>query len=263
MPRRWLLDTVDAAEKYHPGRISPAVMNVYYKVLKNSAVKGKKPMSTRQKILITEDHQMLREGLKAILGSRDDLNIVGEAADGLEAIRKIKRLQPDLMLLDLSMPRLNGLSVLADAKADQPELKILVLTIHESDRYVMEAFAAGANGYASKNDSREELLVAIDSVLSGNVYLSPSISKNVLDGFLANWKRRDPDVVWDRISQREKEILKLLAEGYTNKEIAGMLYISVKTVEKHRANIMTKLDMHNVAQLTALAVRKGLVEKKT
>ena len=220
-------------------------------------------MSAMQKVLITEDHQMLREGLKAILATRNDLTIVGEAIDGLEAIRKIKRLHPDLMLLDLSMPRLNGLSVLADAKADRPELKILVLTIHESERYVMEAFAAGANGYASKNDSREELLVAIDSVLAGRVYLSPSISKNVLEGFLANWKLRDPDVLWDRVSRREKEILKLLAEGYTNKEIAGMLCISVKTVEKHRANIMAKLDTHNVAKLTALAVRRGLVEKKT
>jgi two-component system, NarL family, response regulator NreC len=107
------------------------------------------------------------------------------------------------------------------------------------------------------------LLVAIDSVLAGRVYLSPSISKNVLEGFLANWKLRDPDVLWDRVSRREKEILKLLAEGYTNKEIAGMLCISVKTVEKHRANIMAKLDTHNVAKLTALAVRRGLVEKKT
>lgn len=219
-------------------------------------------MPERKKVLIAEDHQMLRDGLKAILADRKDLQIVGEAVDGLEAVRSVKRLRPDLMLLDLSMPRMNGLSVLLDAKAYLPEIKILVLTIHDSRRHVLETFAAGADGYCNKNDSREELLMAIDSVLAGNVYISPSIAKDVMDGFLAERGRRDIESAWGSVTQREREILKLVAEGYTNKEIAGLLYISVKTVEKHRANLMAKLDLHNVPSLTALAIEKGLVEKK-
>ena len=219
-------------------------------------------MPAKKRVLVAEDHQMLREGLKAILANRDHLEIVGEAVDGLEALRKVKRLKPDLMLLDLSMPRMNGLSVLLDAKSYLPEIKILVLTIHQSEPYVMETFEAGADGYCSKNDSRDELLVAIDSVLDGKIYLSPLIAGDVLHGFLAKREREKDRSDWDTVTQREKEILKLLAEGYTNSQIADMLYISVKTVEKHRSNIMAKLDLHNVAHLTTLAIEKGLVERK-
>ena len=220
-------------------------------------------MPGRKRVLIAEDHQMLREGLKAILADREALEIVGEAVDGLEALRMVKRLKPDLMLLDLSMPRMNGLSVLLDAKAYQPGIKILVLTIHQSETYVLETFEAGADGYCSKNDSREELLVAIDSVLAGKIYLSPLIARHVLEGFLTKRARQKSETTWENVTQREKEILKLLAEGYTNSEIADMLCISVKTVEKHRSNIMAKLDLHNVAQLTVLAIEKGLVERKS
>ena len=218
-------------------------------------------MPARKRVLIAEDHQMLREGLKAILADREALDIVGEAVDGLEALRMVKRLKPDLMLLDLSMPRMNGLSVLLDAKTYQPDIKILVLTIHQSEIYVLETFEAGADGYCSKNDSREELLVA--SVLAGKIYLSPLIARHVLEGFLAKRARETSETTWESVTQREKEILKLLAEGYTNSEIADMLCISVKTVEKHRSNIMAKLDLHNVAQLTVLAIEKGLVERKS
>ena len=220
-------------------------------------------MPSKKRVLIAEDNKLLREGLKAILSGCKDIEVAGEAQDGAEAIRKAKRLLPDLILLDLSMPRLTGVSVLQDIKAYRPETKILVLTIHEAEPYVREAFLAGADGYCSKNDSREELLVAIKSVLAGNVYISPSISKGILDRFLAHRAHSEDETRWHSITQREKEILKLLAEGYTTREISKILFISVKTVEKHRANIMSKLDLHNVPNLTALAIEKGLVEIKS
>lgn len=220
-------------------------------------------MSEKKKVMIAEDHQMLREGLKAILSGRQDLEIVAEAVDGLQAVRKVKKVRPDLLLLDLSMPRMNGLSVLQEVKSSLPATRVLVLTIHESEQYVRETFAAGADGYCSKNSSRQELLVAIDSVLAGRVYLSPAIAEKVLDVYLRQDKQHQATSAWDTVTQREREVLKLLAEGYTNKQIAGLLYISVKTVEKHRANIMSKLDLHNVPNLTSLAIEKGLVEKKS
>jgi DNA-binding NarL/FixJ family response regulator len=220
-------------------------------------------MSAKKRVLIVEDNRLLREGLKAILSDCSDIEIAGEACDGIEAVKKAKRLQPDLILLDLSMPRMNGFSVLQELKAYIPDIRILVITIHESEKYIREAFSAGADGYCIKNDSRQELLIAIHSTLAGKLYISPSIARAVLDGFLVKPVENGIETDWKKITQREKEILKLLAEGYTNKEISGMLYISVKTVEKHRANIMSKLKLHNVPKLTTLAIEKGLVEIKS
>jgi DNA-binding NarL/FixJ family response regulator len=220
-------------------------------------------MGIKKKVVIADDHKLFREGLKSLLASRDDLDVVGEVQDGLEAIRCVKRNQPDLLLLDLSMPRLSGISVMKDVKGQFPEVKILALTIHESDEYVLEAFEAGADGYCIKDASRDELMVAIDSVLEGKTYISPGIADNVMEGYLEESKRLKTQTDWDTITQREREVLKLLAEGYLNKEIAEFLHISVKTVEKHRANIMNKLDLHNASALTAYAIEKGLVTKKS
>ena len=164
-----------------------------------------------------------------------------------------------LLLLDLSMPRLSGISVMKDVKRQFPETIILALTIHESDQYVLEAFDAGANGYCIKDASRKELMMAIDSVLAGKTYISPGVADNVMEGYLEGRKRLKEKTSWDTITQREREVLKLLAEGHTNKEIADFLNISVKTVEKHRANIMQKTDLHNASALTAYAIEKGLV----
>jgi DNA-binding NarL/FixJ family response regulator len=211
-------------------------------------------------VVIVEDHQLFRDGLKSMLNKRDDITIVGEAEDGIKAVKLIRKLKPDLVLLDLSMPKMGGISVMKDVKRELPDTRILLLTIHESDQYVLEAFEAGADGYCIKDSSRQELMLAIDSVLQGKTYISPGISEQVMEGFLSNRKRLKEKTRWDTVTQREREVLKLLAEGYSNKEIGELLHISVKTVEKHRANLIDKLDLHNVAQLTAYAIKQGLVE---
>jgi DNA-binding NarL/FixJ family response regulator len=195
-----------------------------------------------------------------MLNNRDDIMVVGEAEDGIEAVKLIRKLKPDLVLLDMSMPKMGGISVMKDVKRELPDTRILLLTIHESDQYVLEAFEAGADGYCIKDSSRQELILAIESVLQGKTYISPGISDQVMEGYLSNRKRLKEKTRWDTVTQREREVLKLLAEGYANKEIGELLHISVKTVEKHRANLIDKLDLHNVAQLTAYAIKQGLVE---
>jgi DNA-binding NarL/FixJ family response regulator len=219
-------------------------------------------VSSKTTVLIVEDHQLFREGLKSLLSRREDLTVAGEAQDGIEAIKVAREIQPDLILLDISMPRMGGISVIKEVKREFPETKILALTIHESDQYVLEAFEAGADGYCIKDANRDELMMAIDSVLMGKTFISPDIADDVMEGFLAGRKTLKEQTRWDTVTQREREVLKMIGEGYRNKQIAELLHISVKTVEKHRANIMTKLDLHNVAELTAYAIDKGLVEKR-
>ena len=219
-------------------------------------------MEGKKRIAIAEDHRILREGLKSLLASQPEYHVVGEAEDGLDAIRLAMDTKPDLLLLDLSMPRLDGLSAMRDIKKICPETKILALTVHTDEEYVLEAFNSGADGYCLKDAGRVELLMAIESVFSGNAYFSPGIADKVLEGYLEGRQKIKSTSSWETITRREREVLKLIGEGYKNKEIADLLCISVKTVEKHRSNIMKKLDLHNAAALTAYAIDKGLVIKE-
>jgi DNA-binding NarL/FixJ family response regulator len=221
-------------------------------------------MDNNMKVVIALAPQMLREFLSSCLSRTESfsLTVVAELEDGMEAVSSVHEHAPDLLILGLALPRLSGISVINAVRPRHPDMKILVLTDYVDDLYVLEAFQAGANGYCIKDSSMDEMLLAIESVLAGNKFLSPGITAGILDGYLeAHEKIREP-TEWDSITQREREVLKLVAEGYKNKEIAEMIHVSCKTVEKHRSNIMAKLGLHNVAALTAYAIDRGLVKVK-
>ena len=218
-------------------------------------------MQSRHTVLIAEDHALMREGLKALLKTDPTVGVVGEAKDGRETIELVRELEPDLLLLDLSMPRLHGLDAIQEIRRNGPPTKILVLTVHKDEEFILEAFKAGADGYILKDASHVELEIAMESVLSGRRYVSPSISEMVIEGFLEGRKTLKPESSWESLTSREREVLKLIAEGHTNKDISNLLCISVRTVETHRSNLMRKLNVHNVAELTAMAAEKGLISR--
>ncbi len=221
-----------------------------------------KTMSQKIRIVIAEDHTILREGLRALISSNPNFEVVGEAEDGREAIHCVEKLKPDLILSDLSMPRMNGMEAIREIKKRSPDTKVIVLTVHKTEEYILATLKAGAEGYILKDSTHSELMLALKNVLSGKHYISPGISEKVIEGYLDGRKTLKTRTSWETLTQREREILKLIAEGYRNKEIADYLCISVKTVEKHRANLMDKLDLHSVSALTTYAMEKGLVTKE-
>jgi DNA-binding NarL/FixJ family response regulator len=218
-------------------------------------------MPTAYRIVIAEDHTILREGLCALLSSHAGFEVVGEAGDGREAIRYAEKIRPDLILMDLSMPKMHGVDALREIKRRTPDTKIVVLTVHKNEEYIQASLEAGADGYVLKDVSHVELVTAIETVLAGKPYLSPAISERVIKGYLEGKKQGKCTTAWDTLTPREREILKLVAEGYKNREMAEMLCISAKTAEKHRSNLMKKLELRSVSALTAFAIEKGLIER--
>ena len=215
-------------------------------------------MNEKQRILIVEDHTLLRAGLRALLLQDPDIEIVGEVDNGRDAVQAVGLLAPHLVLMDLSMPGMNGIEAIMDIKRRYPETRVLVLTIHKTDEYIHESLRAGADGYILKDATHDELRIAVRSVLNGKTYLSPDISSKVINGYLGTGNAPAGASQWDTLTHREREVLKLVAEGHPNKYIADYFCLSVKTVEKHRSNLMKKLDLHNASMLTAYAIEKGL-----
>jgi len=218
-------------------------------------------MENRVRIVLADDHTILREGLRALLSADPKFEIVAEAEDGRQAVRCVEKLGPDLLLMDLSMPRMSGIDAISEIKKRFPETKIIALTVHKTEEYLLTTLQAGAEGYVLKDATHDELVMAIHNVMAGKPYLSPGISEKIIEGYLEGKEGSLSLSSWQKLSQREREVLKLIAEGYKNKEIAEELCISLKTVEKHRANLMKKLDLHNAAGLTVYAVGKGLVSR--
>lgn len=215
--------------------------------------------SQHYRVLIADDHAILRNGLHALLSSSPELEVVGEAADGQEAIRMADELSPNLLLIDLSMPRMNGTEAIQVVRNRHPNLKIIALTVHRAEEYVRAALDAGANGYVLKDDTHVELLTAIQAVKRGQTYLSPYICGHVVNSYLDQRDGERPSTPWDVLTLRERQVIKLIAEGNSNKLIARSLSISVKTVEKHRGNLMKKLDLHSASRITAYAIEHNLI----
>jgi DNA-binding NarL/FixJ family response regulator len=220
---------------------------------------------SRTRILIADDHAVVRRGLRVLLNSFSDFRVIAEAADGTEAVRLAARRKPDVILMDITMPGIDGIEATAQIIRKSPGAKIVILTVHEDEEYVERILNAGARGYVLKNAGRKEIATAVRAARSGDRYFSPGISRLIVDGFI---KRSAPQPKTgarsdQRLTQRETEVLGYIAQGLTNKEIAEALYLSFRTVNTHRTNIMQKLDIHETAGLVRYAIRSGLLKPES
>ncbi len=212
------------------------------------------------KVLIADDHAIVREGIKLILSREQDIEIVGEAGNGREALDLVAKLKPQVVVMDISMPEMGGIEATKQVKETWPKVNVLALTMHEDESYVFQLLKAGASGYVLKRGAAQDLVQAIRSAAKGEAFLYPSVARSVLQDYLKRIESGDNRSRYDGLTDREREILALIAEGLSNQEIAQKLYISIKTVQTHRTHIMEKLDLHNRAQLVRYAIRKGLIE---
>lgn len=209
------------------------------------------------KVFLTDDHKIMREGLRVLLEKHPRFEVVGEAEDGLEFIKNVRDLRPEVVVMDIGMPNLNGIEATRKIVAEMPKIKIVGFSMHADRRFIVEMLKAGASAYLLKDSASEELIVAIRAVLADRIYLSPSLADAVIKDYIDNIPR-DSFSVFSILTAREREVLQLIAEGKNTKSIASQLYISVKTVETYRQNIKDKLNLSSIAELTKCAVREGL-----
>ena len=216
-------------------------------------------MGKGYRVILADDHVLVRRGLKLILEENSNLEIAAEVGDGLELLNVLQKINPDLIILDVSMPNLRGIEAIPEIRRVRPNAKVLMLTMHKEEDYLYQAISAGANGYLLKEDAEKELFSAIEHIKNGKIYISPGLA----DQSMQNWARmrrgEDDSQHAESLTVREREILKLIAEGKSNKEIGDLLFISVRTVERHRANMMSKLSIRKTAELVQYALRKHFI----
>jgi DNA-binding NarL/FixJ family response regulator len=222
----------------------------------------------KTRIIIADDHGVVRSGLRLLLQSSPDFTVVAEAEDGEDAVALVDRHKPDVVIMDISMPKLNGIEATGIMKQNNPDLKIIILTVHEDEEYVYQMLRAGASGYVLKSAGKKEIFAAIESALSGERFFSPGISKLIIEGFI----KRDKEQLQaqeqiqthskQQLTKREIEVLQYIAQGFTNRKIAEALFLSIRTINTHRTNLMQKLDIHDTARLVRYAIETGLVKLK-
>lgn len=213
----------------------------------------------QKKVFIADDHPVLRNGIKSIFSGKPDFLIIGEAENGAEALKGISMLKPDLVIMDITMPDLNGITATKRITEEFPDIKVIILSMHSDIYHAIDAFRAGAMAYVLKDSGPEELLHAAERVSQGSKYASPAVAEELLNDFVDVIKKEQSQDPFDSLSQREREILKLIADGSTSKEIAGKLFISISTVKSHRNHIMKKLKVNDMAALIKVAIRKGII----
>src|SRR5215469_14490651 len=213
------------------------------------------------RLLVADDHEIMRKGIRSLLEAQPGWQVTAEASDGREAVEKAREIKPDVTVLDISMPSLNGLEAARQMIKNDARAKILILTQHESDPLIREVLDAGARGYVLKSDASRDLITAVNAVRSNKTFFTAKVAQIVLDGYLEKKpKKQEPDAAHSRLTPRQREIVQLLAEGKSSKEVAVALGLSVKTAETHRANIMRRLDCHSVSELVRYAVRNNIIE---